>query len=130
VHGAGEFTQAAGLNNDVEWIVSEIIRSPEVEVLSADRQINASSENNMTDLNRYYKIGQGIYFFLDFGPLIWAGNGAQRRPLHAVVSLPPEHLVVLHQDIAYLASRLSRATPRQPFSRLYLPYPICRSDRP
>jgi hypothetical protein len=69
-----EFTQAAGLNNDVEWIVSEIIRSPEFEVLSADRQINASSENNMTDLNRYYKIGQGIYFFLDFGPLIWATN--------------------------------------------------------
>jgi hypothetical protein len=30
-YGAGEFTQAAGWNNDVDCIVSEIIRSPEIE---------------------------------------------------------------------------------------------------
>jgi hypothetical protein len=36
----GKVTQTAGLNNDVDWIVSEIIRSLEIEVLicrSADQ---------------------------------------------------------------------------------------------
>jgi len=41
---------------------------------SAFRQINASSENYKTDFKGQNKIGQGIYFFLDFGPLIRALN--------------------------------------------------------
>ncbi len=59
-----------------------------VKYIPALRQIDASSENMISDFKGYNKIGQGIYFFLDFGPLIWAANRLPQNLQFMLVGSP------------------------------------------